>query len=81
MNYVLVASFEENQTTDESSTDKTQEPIYNFDIDNTYRLKSFLKSLHLSFKTQTLENTRLRSEIEECKKRNDFLEGELVMMN
>ena len=61
VNYALVASFEETQTTDDSSTDKVQEPIYNFDIDDTYRLKSFLKSLHLSFKTKTLENTRLRS--------------------
>ena len=36
--------------------------------------------MHVSFKTQTLENTRLRSEIDECKMRN-FLESELVVMN
>ena len=55
VNYALVASFEETQSRNDSSTDKVQEPIYNFDIDDTYRLKSFLKSsLHVSFKTQTL---------------------------
>ena len=58
-----------------------QEPIYNFDIDHMYKLKYFLRLLHVSFKTQTLENTRLRSEINECKKRNNFLESELVVLN
>ena len=81
VNYALVASFEETQTTNDSSTPKVQESIYNFDIDDTYKLKSFLRSLHVSFKTQTLENTRLRSEIDESKKRNNFLESELVVMN
>ena len=76
-----MASFEETQSTDDSSTFKVQEPIYNFDINDIYRLKSFLRSLHVSFKTQTLENTRLRSEINECKKRNNFLESELVVLN
>ena len=81
VNYALVASFEQTESTDNSLADEVQEPIYNFDIDDTYRLKSFLKSSYLSFKMQTLENTRLKSEIEEYKKRNNFLEEELVMMN
>lgn len=81
VNYALVASFEETQTTDDCSTPKVQETIYKFDIDDIYKLKSFLISLHVSFKTHTLENTRLRSEIDECKKRNNFLESELVVMN
>ena len=55
VDYALVASFEQTQTTDYSSAPKVQEPIYNFDIDDTYKLKSFLRSLHVSFKTQTLE--------------------------
>ena len=81
VNYALVASFEETQTTNDSSTPKVQESIYNFDIDDMYKFESFLRSLYVSFKTQTLENTRLRSEIDECKKRNDFLESELVVCN
>ncbi|XP_017227897.1 spindle pole body component 110-like [Daucus carota subsp. sativus] len=68
VNYALVVSFEETQTTDDPSVDKVQQPVYNFKIDDTYTLKSFLKSLHLSFKTQKLENTRLRSEIENAKR-------------
>ena len=81
VNYALVASFEQVKSTDNSPVGEVQEPIYNFDIDDTYRLKSFLKSLHLTFKDQTFENTRLRIEIKECNKCNDFLEDELVMMN
>ena len=55
VNYALVASFEKTQTTKDSFTPKVQESIYNFDIDDIYKLKSFLRSLHVSFKTQTLE--------------------------
>ena len=55
VNHALVASFEQTESTNNSLDDEVQEPIYNFDTDDTYRFKSFLKSLHLSFKTRTLE--------------------------
>ena len=43
-------------------------------------LKSFLKSLHISFKSQSLENVRFIKEMTELKKRNKFLESELVCL-
>ena len=44
------------------------------------KLKSFLKSLHISFKSQSLENSRLVKENNELKVKNDHLEAELVVM-
>ena len=44
------------------------------------KLKSFLRSLHISFKSQSLENARLISEMKELKSRNDHLEAELIVL-
>ena len=43
-------------------------------------IKSFLKSLHMSFKIQTLENDRLKLSNKELSETNDHLETELVNM-
>ena len=44
------------------------------------KLKSFLKSLHINFKSQSLENARLITEMNDLKKRNKYLESELVCL-
>ena len=44
------------------------------------KLKSFLKSLHISFKSQSLENARLVNEMNKLKARNDHLEAELIVL-
>ena len=43
-------------------------------------LKSFLKSMHINFKSQSLENARLINEMTDLKNRNEFLEGELACL-
>ncbi|KAL8155574.1 hypothetical protein AgCh_000820 [Apium graveolens] len=51
-----------------------------FDTDDIYELRLFLKSLHVSFRDQTLENNRIKSENSVLKKTNDHLETELLSM-
>ena len=51
-----------------------------FDTEDITELRLFLKTLHISFRDQTLENERLKSETLSVKKRNDYLEKELVQM-
>ena len=51
-----------------------------FDTEDITELRLFLKTLHVSYRDQTLENDRLKSEILDVKKRNDYLEKELVQM-
>ena len=46
----------------------------------TYAFQCFLNSLNTSFRSQSLENSRLTSEINDLRKRNDHLEAELVFM-
>ena len=64
--YALMAEFEDASPIAE----KVPQNAYSFDTDNLFELKSFLKSLHISFKSQSLENTRLINEMTELKKRN-----------
>ena len=45
-----------------------------------YDLKSFLKSMHINFKTQSLENAWLINEMTDLKNRNEFLESELACL-
>lgn len=63
-----------------SNSDKVPDSIFNFNTDSIYELKSFLRTLHVSFKTQSLENERLKTEIKSLSKKNSFLESELVHM-
>ena len=50
VNYALMANVE----AESPPSEKVPNVVYNFDSDNMVELKSFLKSLHLSFKSQTL---------------------------
>ena len=75
--YALMAEFEEAT----SIAEKVPLNCYGFDIDDKCELKSFLKSLHANFKTQSLENARLINEITDLKERNKFLESKLICLN
>ena len=60
--------------------EKVPQNIYNFDTDNMFDLKSFLKSMHINSKSQSLENARLKIEMTDLKSRNEFLESELACL-
>ncbi|KAL8098097.1 hypothetical protein AgCh_031022 [Apium graveolens] len=49
-----------------------------FDTDDICELRLILKSLHVSYRDQTLENDRIKNENSKLKKRNDRLEIELL---
>ncbi|KAL8098849.1 hypothetical protein AgCh_031536 [Apium graveolens] len=59
---------------------KVPQTIFAFDTDDTFELRLFLKSLHVSYRDQTLENDRIKDENLDLKKRNDHLEYELIFM-
>ena len=44
-----------------------------------YELKSFLKSMHINIKSQSIENVRLINEINDLKSRNEFLKVNLLV--
>ena len=58
--YALMAEFEDASPT----VEKVPQNTYSFDTDNMYDLKSFLKSMHINFKSQSLENAKLINEID-----------------
>ncbi|KAK1397405.1 hypothetical protein POM88_007268 [Heracleum sosnowskyi] len=60
--------------------DKVLNIVFDFDIDNASELRRFLKSLHISFRSQTAENSRILSEMSELRKRNEHLEAEFSHM-
>ena len=76
VNYALMANTDNNS----ESTAKVPHSTLAFDTEDITELRSFLISLHISFRDQTLENERLKSETLSVKKRNDYLEKELVQM-
>ena len=51
-----------------------------FDTEDITELRLFLKNLHVGYRDQTLKIERLKSEVLDVKKRNDYLEKELVQM-
>ncbi|KAK1378425.1 hypothetical protein POM88_025169 [Heracleum sosnowskyi] len=67
---------------DESETSENKVPLttYAYDIDNISELRIYLKSIHVSYRDQTLENERIKYENLKLKDRNKFLEEELVNM-
>jgi gag-polypeptide of LTR copia-type/Zinc knuckle len=75
-NYALMAFTEDSVAPDV----KVPPVVFDLDTDNISQLKSSIKSLHMSFKCQTLENARIKSEMSEVRKRNEFLEAELLLM-
>lgn len=78
VNYAFMT--EDNVTLAATPTNKVHNTLFDFDINNISVLKSFLKSLQVSFTSQDLKNTRLLSEISDLNKKNDFLEVELVLI-
>ena len=69
----------ENVDTDQSEV-KVPQTTLAFETDNISELRLFLKNLHVSYRDQTLENERIKSENYGLKKRNDHLEAELLFM-
>ncbi|KAK1359193.1 hypothetical protein POM88_043667 [Heracleum sosnowskyi] len=76
VNYALMANADVTAAPD----DKVLNTIFDFDTDNASELRRFLKSLHIRFRSQTAENTRILSEMSELRKRNDMLEAEFSRM-
>ena len=75
--YALMANADEPIA---STSEKVHTTNYNCDLNSVSELRSFLNSLHTSFRSQTLENTRLINEVSELRKRNDHLESELIFL-
>ena len=63
-----------------STSEKVHTTNYNGDLNSVSEMRCFLNSLHTSFRSQSLENSRLISEANELKKRNDHLEVELIFL-
>ncbi|KAK1355750.1 hypothetical protein POM88_049006 [Heracleum sosnowskyi] len=77
VNYALMATVKDET---ESSENKVPLTTYAYDTDNISELRVYLKSVHVSYRDQTLENERIKSENLSLKDRNKFLEGELENM-
>ncbi|KAK1394057.1 hypothetical protein POM88_013113 [Heracleum sosnowskyi] len=76
VNYALMANTDESAAPDE----KVPNTVFDFDTDNASELRRFLKSLHISFRSQTVENTRILSEMSELRKSYENLEAEFSFM-
>ncbi|KAK1362941.1 hypothetical protein POM88_038502 [Heracleum sosnowskyi] len=76
VNYALMANTDDTAIPD----DKVLNTVFDFDTDNASELRHFLKSLHISFRSQTAENSRILSEMSELRKRNEHLEAEFSLM-
>ncbi|KAK1399686.1 hypothetical protein POM88_009549 [Heracleum sosnowskyi] len=77
VNYALMATIKDEV---ESSENKVPLTTYAYDTDNISELRIYLKNIHVSYRDQTLENERIKSENLSLKERNKFLERELVNM-
>ena len=77
VNYGLMANMDNSTETVET---KVPHSTLAFDTEDKTELRLFLKTLHISFRDQNLETERLKSETLNVKKRNDYLEKELVQM-
>ncbi|KAK1384661.1 hypothetical protein POM88_022396 [Heracleum sosnowskyi] len=77
VNYALMATIKDEA---ESSENKVPLTTYAYDTDNISELRIYLKSIHVSYRDQTLENERSKSENLGLKERNKFLEEKLVNM-
>ncbi|KAK1365855.1 hypothetical protein POM88_041416 [Heracleum sosnowskyi] len=76
-NYALMATVKDET---ESSENKVPLTTYAYDTDNISELRIYLKNIHVSYRDQTLENERIKSENLSLKERNKFLERELENM-
>ena len=77
VSYALMANVDETKA---STSEKVHTTNYNYDLNSVSEMRCFLNSLHTSFRSQSLENSRLISEANELKKRNDHLEAELIFL-
>ncbi|KAK1373841.1 hypothetical protein POM88_030034 [Heracleum sosnowskyi] len=77
VNYALMATGRDEA---DSSENKVPLTTYAYDTDNISELRIYLKSIHVSYRDQTLENERIKSENLGLKERNKFLEEKLVNM-
>ncbi|KAL8092703.1 hypothetical protein AgCh_034819 [Apium graveolens] len=75
-NYVLMANAD---SSSDAAELKVPQTTYVFHTDDINELRKYLKTMFISYRDQTLTCERLTSENFACKKRNDYLEKELVM--
>ncbi|KAL8124217.1 hypothetical protein AgCh_012015 [Apium graveolens] len=82
-NYALMANAD--MANVESSTEAAElnvpQTTYAFHTDDINELRRYHKTMFISYRDQTLTCERLTSENLACKKRNDYLEKELVMFH
>ena len=77
VSYALMESTDETKA---ATPDKVHTTVYDRDLNSVSGLRCFLNSLNTSFRSQSLENSRLTGEVNDLKKRNDHLEAELVFL-
>ncbi|KAL8156015.1 hypothetical protein AgCh_001181 [Apium graveolens] len=65
---------------DDAAVAEVPQSTLAFDTNDIYGLRLFLKTPHISFRDQALENNRTKSENSMLKKRNDCLETKLLSM-
>ena len=75
--YALMANADEPKA---STSEKVHTTNYNCDLNSVSELRCFLNSLNTSFRSQSLENSRLINEASELRKRNNHLEAELIFL-
>ncbi|KAL8108495.1 hypothetical protein AgCh_024806 [Apium graveolens] len=87
-NYVLMANADKAsadkasaESSSEAAETKVPQTTYAFHTDDINELRRYLKTMFVSYRDQTLTCERLTSENLAFKKRNDFLEKELVMFH
>ncbi|KAL8134682.1 hypothetical protein AgCh_009637 [Apium graveolens] len=82
-NYALMANADKESAESSSEAAETKVPptTYAFHTDDINELRRYLKTMFISYRDQTLTCERLTSENFAFKKRNDFLEKELVMFH
>ncbi|KAL8101335.1 hypothetical protein AgCh_033279 [Apium graveolens] len=82
-NYALMANADKEsaESSSEAAETKVPQTTYAFHTDDINELRRYLKIMFVSYRDQTLTCERLTSENLAYKKRNDFLEKELVIFH
>ncbi|KAL8145511.1 hypothetical protein AgCh_003609 [Apium graveolens] len=82
-NYALMANADKEsvESSSEAAETKVPQTTYAFHTDDINECRRYLKTMFVSYRDQTLTCERLTSENLAFKKRNDFLEKELVMFH
>ncbi|KAL8119521.1 hypothetical protein AgCh_016875 [Apium graveolens] len=81
--YALMANADKEsaESSSEAAEIKVPQTTYAFHTDDINELRRYLKTMFVSYRDQTLTCERLTSENLAFKKRNDFLEKELIMFH